>query len=859
MNDQDDDSWKSLPLDEQINNKLWKARLYGYQQLLTRFKQNENSILDSNSELNKYWQDSSIYEKLILDTNVAAQEVAIQSLKQLCEICIPKMDNLNDSTFIEQHLQNWLLPLVNKGLTSTRSLSVQNSMDCILLIVSMDSNVQRALNVLVPNFNAKVPKQILQTILAFNKLLINFRLVNMESNHINELLIGLSGFIPKLASHADPKIRTNSMQLINILFNLLGRDRELLDGIIIDKLKNMQQRELNKLFDKEFKFDNGDGSDIIMFENDRRIKIEREQNQLDADGDTNMDLFDNMNNKNDGNSNNQGSNSVTNLNKLDLLPMESILNEMPENFNSRIQDDIWKERVEALVELNDNVIKKAKRFNDNEDYSHLINQLTDIISNDVNLQCVSLSVEILSQLLNKSKKQQYMIFIIFNKILDRTKEKKKNVIDGIVDLLHDCCKIMSPILNDEMLLEIVKRFTDKIPQVRLEMIKLFTYVICGHDEKGDTVAWGIKYKSQFNQIWEKYGNNGLINITNSIWHVINDQQPNVREESFILVSQLIKLIGYDKFQDILDKLDKIKRKKIETKLGQLDKDKANNNNSNIGNRGTSKLIPVKRIATSPLKNSGSPIELSHGIELNGSNKLRGDKLTVGGNKPNLAHSLSHNSSDDNNGNINKQTITKTTNLTNRLYSNFSNGKTSQQRISKNRLTSPTINNNNSLNNNNFTATADNEQLYNRINKLGETVKMKDAEISQLRNRLTELEQKLHLRETELKKLQLDNSSNNGYGANNINNIVSPINSSSSMIPVAAPMSTSPLIGHNFHGNSGNNTNTINSISGHRDSISDDLPNRVNELKIVTTEESWQRAAEVTRQLKERIERMKRRR
>lgn len=851
MNDQDDESWKNLPIEEQINHKLWKARLHAYQNLLANFKQGGSSILSPSNELFKYWDDSTIYAKLITDSNVAAQEVAIQSFKQLCDMCIPHMNNLDDYNFIEQHLQNWLLPLINKGLTSARSLTVQNSMDCILSIVSMDKNIYTAINSLLPNFTAKIPKQLLQTLLAVNKLLSNFKLVHLETNQIQQLLTGLSGPIVKLSSHADPKIRTNTMQLINILFNLLGRDRELLDSIIIDKLKNMQQRELNKLFEKEFKFDD---DNIILFENDRRNKLERGmQNELDGDGDTYMDLSTN----DIDNADNNNLNTATNINKLDLLPMESILNELPENFNSRIQDDKWKERVEVLTELNDNIIKRTKRFNDNEDYSHLINQLTDIVSNDVNLQCVSLSVEILNQFLNKSKKQQYMIFIIFNKILDRTKEKKKNVIDGIVNLLHDCCKIISPLLHDEMFLEIIKRFADKIPQVRLEMIKLLIFIICEHDDKGDTTVWGIKYKKQLNQIWQKYGNAGSVNILDSIWHVLNDQQPNIREESFTLVSELIKLIGYDKFQDMLDKLDKIKRKKIETKLAQFDKNKSNSGSNNtttttttrsaIGssnkfnnrmNNNNAKVIPIKRLATSPLKNSGSPIQLSQGIELNGSNKLRNEKITVS--KPNLSHSVTNN-------NNNKQTIARPTNLNSHI--NTASFKGTQSRLAgKTTMTSLSPSSNIDNNNNN----RNDKQLHNKITELEETVKIKDAEIIQLRNRLTELEKTLKIRETELKNLQITSHSNN---------IVSPINSSSSMVGIngASQVNTGNTSYHRNGGNDNKEGVNLALPTQKRDSISDDLPNRVNDLSIVTTEESWQRAAEVTRQLKERIERMKRRR
>lgn len=611
----DEEDFSKLPLDERLSNKLWKARLNGYQQLLKQFQNG----FPLPQEYAKYWSDPSLFHKYILDSNVVAQESALLALRAMLKKQIPSVD---PNFKLEPYLNEWVGPLISKALNSSKNKSKELSVTCILLICSLDQSISSIIPMIVEILpTIRIPKLIAAIILCLNNILCTFQLINVEGSRLIELLNKIFDPLPKLASHADKNVRGNTMDLIVTLYNLLGKDQSLLQETLLDKLKPIQQRELEKRFiSTEIKlmepFKDCETNDIIMFEWQR--KVESHNEDVDEDGDTNMEI------------NIVASPLMAKIDPLQLLPEEDLLNNLPDEFIDRVKSTKWKDRVEVLEALNLEHLQKIKKLKIHEDYGPILKILSDIIHRDVNVQCVTLAADIVNQILKKLPKSaihENYISMIFPALLERTKERKPSVIEMIIKAIHTVCEIYEPFVpgHESLILkDLLVKLNDKIPGVRLECSKILNELL------GNCLKMDQKYMIH-NLI------DGL-NIQGSLIKLINDTQVNIRNISFMIVAKLINLLGEEYFQEFLDSIDKLKRRKIESMIGGEDgavklKNKlagkpvplvkqqqqqqqplpvvSSSNNNNNNNR-LNKIIPNKRVATSPaVKMQRSPVKISN--------------------------------------------------------------------------------------------------------------------------------------------------------------------------------------------------------------------------------------------------------
>lgn len=740
----EEEDFSKLTLDERLSHKSWKARLNGYQQLLKQFQ----NAFPLPQEYVKYWSDPSLFHKYILDGNVVAQENALFALHAMLKKQIP---NVNPNFNLEAYLNEWVNPLLTKALNSSRSKSKDLSVTCILLICSLDQSIAAMVLTIIDILpSVRIPRLIAAIISCINNILTTFQLSNVEGGQLVELLNKIFVPLPKLASHADKNVRGNTMDLIVTLYVLLGKDQTLLQETLLDKLKPIQQRELDKKFNVVGLKMNDVSKDcetgeVIMFEWQKKI-----QEDVDEDGDTNMEI------------NIPQPSSSTKIDPLHLLPEEDLLTNLPEEFYTRIKSAKWKDRVEVLEELNVEHLNKIKKLQIREDYGPLLKILSDIIHRDVNVQSVTLASDAVNQILRKLPKSaihESYIAMVFPALLERTKERKPSVIEMITKTIHTVCGIYEPFLpgHESLILkDLLMKLNDRIPGVKLECSKIFNELLgcCEVMDKlymiGNLIE-GLK-------------------IQDTLRKLINDTQVNIRNVTFMIVAKLINLLGVEYFQDFLDKIDKLKRRKIESMVegeegkvkmrgsGQLKVKpvpQVTNSNKVIhsNNSRLNKIIPNKRVATSPaVKLQRSPVKLS--------------------------------TTSPHNDEVNKklQTRVKELEMENLAYKNKIN------------------------------------DLERAVNQHIQTIMIKDTEISKLKKQYE---------------------------------VMASVESS---VPVKATNTSSNIIKSS--------------------PISRDLPNKVRRLQIdpvgnvastqdvinttMATEESWQRAAQVTQQLKDRINRMRNR-
>ncbi|EDO17930.1 hypothetical protein Kpol_1010p46 [Vanderwaltozyma polyspora DSM 70294] len=846
MSEQDDIDFTKLSLDERLNNKLWKARLHGYQELIEIFERGNKE------RCNQYWKDPNLFSQYLGDANVVAQEQAVVALSTLLNQYYDKTLSLpiNSNNF-KQVLQDWLPILIEKCLSSTRNLTKTNSLNCILKLCSFDNSIFSSIEIILPILNKKGPPKILiSSLLALTEIIKNFTFINIDVSMALPILVEN---LPKLAAHADKNIRSNTMDLIVEIYDKLGRNQDIIQDLLLDQLKPIQQRDLITLFNKLPTNDINDNSDDkIMFQWERKqsmqnLKENKNSNEnfdVDEDGDTVMEF----------NTNNL---SKTSKNQIDIDPFtllkeETILDRFPEDFYGRLGSAKWKDRVEALQEYYDNVLMKTKRIrNDGQDYSLLISTLASIIQKDANVQAVTIAAQSIDTVIEKLRLPGFnknLVNLCFIPLLERTKEKKQSVIEAIRGTLYSIVKYHNPISNhnEDLLQEILKYMKHKIPQIRMESTMFLNYILKNYNTAETT------------KILSKYLEEEI--VPNAI-KIANDTQPSIRNEGFETLAILIKIFidsnDYDILKDPLDKLDNLKRKKIEeivTTLPEFAQNTSNPKNFNEEEKlSTSPLntdtnnvfngnsvsannsflnkstIPSKRVATSPLRKLNTKTTLPTKSSL--------------GSTPRIAlptKPLNVNRHTQQMENFSDQKMIKLEVEINELK------KDKQEWLKERHKVIEQLNNNQRKHN----------QLLNEIEMLKK----------QLQNSQTTLHEKnlqLRSKELQLNKLQDRITQLEGHNNNYQPNQNIPSSSSSSLsngrlfsnsldarvLHSEKPLGTYNKIGHTRTGSAS----------------SDDLPHRVDLLQIDSSsnvndtfvnEESWKRAAEVTSQLKARIERMR---
>nr|6MZE_E Chain E, Protein Stu2p/Alp14p [Lachancea kluyveri NRRL Y-12651]6MZE_L Chain L, Protein Stu2p/Alp14p [Lachancea kluyveri NRRL Y-12651]6MZE_S Chain S, Protein Stu2p/Alp14p [Lachancea kluyveri NRRL Y-12651]6MZE_Z Chain Z, Protein Stu2p/Alp14p [Lachancea kluyveri NRRL Y-12651] len=516
MADQDDVDFTTLPLEQRASHKVWKARLNAYQELNNLFT--KSSVISPPNDVANYWLDPELFASYIVDSNVVAQENAIIALHTLLEY-ISQVPNVSTSKLRLQ----WIPPLVEKGLSSSRAATKAKATDCIMLLTQSDTSIQQTVNLMLPSLSNKLPRLVSSCVKCLATIIEEFGFINVSD--INILLSEILEPLPKLSSHADRNVRSETMNLILQIYKWFGK--ELLQELLLEKLKPIQQRDLSRMFEKyEGTIPPKQQPRLFQW----AVPAQSDNNstlQTDKDGDTLM-----------GNA----------VDPFELLPPSVILDKFPADFQTRISSTKWKDRVEALEEIHNNVLKPVKKLaHKNQDYSDYLRVLANVIQKDANVQAVTIaanSVQLLCNSLRSNFTRSYGAIVLVP-LLERTKEKKPSVNEAICSALDAVATYCG---FDDCLEETLNYMKHKTPQVRIECTKFLTRMLQGWKSDGPLQ----------NQLLFKL----LPEVTTAVLKIVNDTQPTTRNTGFECFATLMKLVGERELADPLEKLDNLKKKKI---------------------------------------------------------------------------------------------------------------------------------------------------------------------------------------------------------------------------------------------------------------------------------------------------------
>lgn len=400
--------------------------------------------------------------------------------------------------------------LCEKGLSSSRAGTKQKTIDALLWFIELDTP-DPTIEQMIPLLTAKLPKLVSGTVKALADIYTGFGAQTVSPKLVLQSL-------PKLFSHADRTVRAETSNLTVELYKWMG---PALEQVLFAELKPVQQKDLTTAFAKVK--DEKPVQTRLLKSQREALEAQTENSANDgqhADGDVVM-----------GDTEEAGQ-----VDAYDLMDPVDVLSKIPDDLAAKITAPKWKDRLDTLTEVHQalNVIKIA-----GDDYSDLVRVLAKCLK-DVNIQVASVAancIECLAKGLRTKFHKYYQI--VLNPLLERSKEKKQSVLDalnGALDAIFESTSF-SDILPDTL-----EAMGHKTPQVRLASSQYLIRCL-----KETRIA---PSKPEIENI-----------ITTSI-KLVSDTLPGVRTNGFEAVGTLMKITGERELNPYLEKVDDIKKNKI---------------------------------------------------------------------------------------------------------------------------------------------------------------------------------------------------------------------------------------------------------------------------------------------------------
>ncbi|PLB35838.1 putative spindle pole body component [Aspergillus candidus] len=221
------EDFSSLPLPDRFSHKNWKVRKEGYEDAKQQF---EKSPDESDPVFAPFIQDPGLMKGAVADSNVAAQQ---EGLGAYCSFL--KFAGVQACTRTRQYT---VPVIVEKGLPQTRPAAKASATEALLLLVELEKS-DPVIEEILPALSHKVPKVIAATLAGLRAIYHNFGCKIVDPKPVLKAL-------PKVFGHADKNVRAEAQGLTVELYRWL---REAIKPLFWGDLKPVQQADLEKLFE----------------------------------------------------------------------------------------------------------------------------------------------------------------------------------------------------------------------------------------------------------------------------------------------------------------------------------------------------------------------------------------------------------------------------------------------------------------------------------------------------------------------------------------------------------------------------------------------------------------------------------
>ncbi|KAF9885189.1 Microtubule-associated protein, microtubule dynamics during spindle orientation [Aspergillus nanangensis] len=221
------EDFSALPLPDRFSHKNWKVRKEGYEDAKQQFEKTPD---ESDPVFAPFIQDPGLWKGAVADSNVAAQQEGLGSYCAFLKFGGVKACTRTRATTV--------YPIVEKGLPQTRPAAKQNAIEALLLCVELDK-ADPVIEEILPGLSHKTPKVIAATLAGLRTIYHNFGCKIVDPKPVLKAL-------PKVFGHADKNVRAEAQNLTVELYRWL---KEAIKPLFWGELKPVQQGDLEKLFE----------------------------------------------------------------------------------------------------------------------------------------------------------------------------------------------------------------------------------------------------------------------------------------------------------------------------------------------------------------------------------------------------------------------------------------------------------------------------------------------------------------------------------------------------------------------------------------------------------------------------------
>ncbi|OTA98593.1 hypothetical protein M426DRAFT_69477 [Hypoxylon sp. CI-4A] len=220
--------YSSLPLTDRWVHKVWKVRKQAYEEAAKQF---EITPDEHDPAFRPFNQDPSLWKGAVADSNVAAQTDGIAAFCAFLkfggkENCVRSRGQV-------------VTPIVEKGLISTRPATKASSVEALLLLIELDA-ANPVIEDILPAISAKQPKVIAAALAALTTIFHNYGCKLADPKPVLKIL-------PKAFGHADKNVRAEATNLAVEFYRWL---RDAMKPMFWGDLKSTQQSDLEAQFEK---------------------------------------------------------------------------------------------------------------------------------------------------------------------------------------------------------------------------------------------------------------------------------------------------------------------------------------------------------------------------------------------------------------------------------------------------------------------------------------------------------------------------------------------------------------------------------------------------------------------------------
>lgn len=193
-----------------------------------------------------FLQDPGLWKGAVADSNVAAQQEGLACYGAFLKYagaqgCVryvySRLEYTSDNSWFRSRGYT-VSPIVEKGLPQMRPVAKANALEALLLCIEMDKP-EPVIEEMIPALSHKVPKVIAATLAALTTVYHNFGCKIVDPKPVLKVL-------PKVFAHADKNVRNEAQNLTVELYRWL---KEAIKPLFFGELKPVQQQDLEKLFE----------------------------------------------------------------------------------------------------------------------------------------------------------------------------------------------------------------------------------------------------------------------------------------------------------------------------------------------------------------------------------------------------------------------------------------------------------------------------------------------------------------------------------------------------------------------------------------------------------------------------------